>query len=604
MLSIGDVLNARYRIDRMLEIGALESQYQGWDLETHTSVIIKELMPQPELDAETYSDLQQAFERDADALSALNHPHIAATLDAFCVAPTEAREQSTELDAEIKAYLILQAVAGQSLADLIARESTVPEARIVRWAGQLLEALAYAHERGVYHRDIKPANIVITPNDQALLTNFEIIALWNPHDPRMWTAKRVMGVPDYAPPEDWGMKTSQIDHRSDLYSLGATLYHALTGEQPITAGERTSNPYRFLQVKALNPRVSSGTKAAILKAIELPRDKRFQSATEMARALESEDPRQPARVKPPPAPFLPLSPPKAWPRLVGLAVSSMVLFAAGLLGLWLNQEIVAPRQARMSTPAPQIAAVPATTARPSEAANSEEVGLAIQPDPQADIMEVATATPSPPPTPPTVDPSVGGAQPPAGWALRIEETFSDNANNWIESEHEDDWGSIVRRVTGGAYRWEIEALRAVGRWSIPQLEEEQGKVGDVYVSVEAQRVSGPETAAYGLILRHSEGAYYLYSVRDDGYYQFSLWTGFAWQPVIDWTPTTGVRSGDANRLTAIGRGQSFELYINGRLVAEAEDEQLTRGDTGLSISTAATEGQAVFVFDNFEVWAP
>ncbi|MCU0522162.1 MAG: LamG domain-containing protein, partial [Anaerolineae bacterium] len=104
--------------------------------------------------------------------------------------------------------------------------------------------------------------------------------------------------------------------------------------------------------------------------------------------------------------------------------------------------------------------------------------------------------------------------------------------------------------------------------------------------------------------RHTAGSYYLFSVRDDGYFQFSLWNGVAWDPIVDWTQTTSVQAGMANRIAVKADGARFELYINGALVHEAEDDQIVGGEAGLSISTAATDGLAVFAFDNFELWGP
>ncbi len=100
--------------------------------------------------------------------------------------------------------------------------------------------------------------MLITPDDHALLTNFEIVALWSPGDPRTWTAKRVLGVPQYAPPECWGMHTSQVDARSDIYSLGATLYHAITGEQPLTAGNVPQIPTSSCRSKPWLPASIAG----------------------------------------------------------------------------------------------------------------------------------------------------------------------------------------------------------------------------------------------------------------------------------------------------------------------------------------------------------
>jgi len=378
MLSLGTVLNNRYRVDRMLEIGALEAQYVGWDLETNTPVTIKELTPQPDLGTETLQALQATFEHDAAALAELHHPGVAGVLGYFC-----APEQRGSGDAPgLNAYLIQPALAGQSLAEILKQEGAVAESRVVTWAVQILNALSYVHNRGVRHRDINPDNILIVPDDRAVLANFEILALWDPSDPRTWTAKRVMGTPEYAPPERWGMRHTKIDPRSDIYSLGATLYHALTGEQPLTSGERTSNPYRFLQVKALSPRVSNRTKNVILKAMELPRDRRFQSAAEMADALRDDSGTVPPTDQAPlPAIFLPRTEPRQRTSLGALAwlCSVLVILAAGVVGLQLSS----PWGGDRSVQSTDIIAVAGTTTPTVEGIAATEIIATTTPDPTA-----------------------------------------------------------------------------------------------------------------------------------------------------------------------------------------------------------------------------
>jgi serine/threonine protein kinase len=608
MLSLGTVLNNRYRVDRMLEIGALEAQYVGWDLEANTPVTIKELMPQPDLENETLQALQATFEQDAAALAQLHHPGVAGVLGYFC-APTQGGSGDAP---DLNAYLIQPALAGQSLAELLKQEGSVAEGRVIAWAIQTLDALSHIHNRGVRHRDINPDNILIMPDDRAVLTNFEILALWDPSDPRTWTAKRVMGTPEYAPPERWGMRHTKVDPRSDIYSLGATLYHALTGEQPLTAGERTSNPYRFLQVKALSPRVSDRTKNVILKAMELPQDRRFQSAAEMAEALRDDSGTvTPTKQAPLPAIFLPQPQHRQQAGLSPLAwlSSVLVILAAGLVGMqlsstWGSDRSVQPMAvtAGARTTVQATPAVDGVTAAEIIAVTTPDPAAASEPQPiSATGTPVATAAAAASPT--TVFDTLAPTAP-SDWERLVTDTFDDNSNQWLISEYEDDWGSASRQVTGGTYRWVINADQAVGRWCTPELDGEDGVVSDFYVSIDAQRLSGPDTAAYGLILRLTEGRYYLFSVRDDGYYQFSLWLGHAWQPVIDWTQTTLLVSGETNRLTVIAEEDRFEFYINDEFADKAEDDQLPEGEIGLSISTAATDGDAVFIFDNYELWRP
>ena len=167
---------------------------------------------------------------------------------------------------------------------------------------------------------------------------------------------------------------------------------------------------------------------------------------------------------------------------------------------------------------------------------------------------------------------------PDGWRAITMDSFDDNTNGWVVSQFEDDWGSTRRAIEDGTYRWEIDAEQAVSRWCTPELAGGQAFADDYLVSVEVQRLSGPESAAYGLVLRHTEGSYYLFSVRDDGYFLFSLWDGTAWQPIIDWTQTLAVVAGDVNQLSAKAEGASFELYINGALVHQAQNSQLCEGE--------------------------
>lgn len=589
MVNLGQVLNERYRIDRMLEMGALEATYRGCDLKNGDAVIIREILPQPDLDSARLRELEEGFLREAKALMQLHHPNIVRIRDGFTLTwPADGRPYTEPAEVP-HAYLITDYTDGQSLAELLKRQHRLGEQRVIQWTLQLLDALAYCHHHRVLHRDVQPQHVIITLEDQAMLNHFEVTGLWDINDPRTWTAKRVMGTPQYAPPERWGMRMRLVDARSDLYSLGATLYHTLTGEQPITANERTSNPYRFLQVKSLTRRVSAPTRAVLMKAMELPQDKRYPTAEAMAEDLRDRDHRIDAQVKP--APFRP----KPRNRSDGVNLGVISLIVAVLLVLGLGSVFVTQR----GMPALSLVASPEPSPTPSTAVVAPPTSSPVPPSPTPTASEPAQhLTPTSPPTP-----TVLAARAPADWDAVISDTFDDNANGWIESEASDDWGSISRTVVDGTYRWEIQADQAVGRWCTPELTGSTGVVADFYLAVDARRLAGPETAAYGLIFRQNAENYYLFSVRDDGYYQFSLWYDYAWQPTIDWTQTEDVLSGEKNRLTVIGQGESFEFYINDAFVATAENDQLTSGETGLSVSTAATEETAVFIFDNYELRA-
>jgi formylglycine-generating enzyme required for sulfatase activity/tRNA A-37 threonylcarbamoyl transferase component Bud32 len=276
MLTTGTVLQNRYRIVSLLGQGGMGAVYRAWDTRLNVPVALKEMVPQPGLDARTLAQLRQQFQQEATVLARLNHSHLVDVTDFF--------EEGGN------AYLVMKFIEGESLADRIAREGPVSESEVLLWAGQLLDALAHCHSRGVIHRDIKPQNVVITPEGQAVLVDFGLVKLWDPRDPRTRTAMRGMGTPEYAPPEQYGIQPGHTDPRSDLYSLGATLYHALTGQAPLTANDRVATPGQFVPVRGSNPRVSRETEAVVLRAMELPLVNRFQSAAEMRDTLGGRPP--------------------------------------------------------------------------------------------------------------------------------------------------------------------------------------------------------------------------------------------------------------------------------------------------------------------------
>ncbi|MCS7283022.1 MAG: serine/threonine protein kinase, partial [Anaerolineae bacterium] len=270
-LAPGQMLQNRYRIISMLGQGGMGAVYRAWDTRLEVHVAVKEMTPQPGLDSQTLAQLRQQFRQEATILARLSHPHLVRVTDFF--------EEGGN------AYLVMDFVEGQSLADLIGQHGALPENQVLGWTAQLLDALAYCHSKGIIHRDIKPQNVIIRPDGRAVLVDFGLVKLWDPRDPRTRTAMRGMGTPEYAPPEQYEMAAGHTDPRSDIYSLGATLYHALTGQAPITATLRMADPHQFYPPRVLNPRITPRTEQAILKAMELNRGLRWSSAAEMAQAL-------------------------------------------------------------------------------------------------------------------------------------------------------------------------------------------------------------------------------------------------------------------------------------------------------------------------------
>jgi len=261
----------RYRIVSRLGAGGMGAVYRAWDTRLNIPVAIKEMVPQPGLDEEMLVHYREQFCQEAKVMARLNHPNLVRVTDFF--------------DMEDKTYLVMDFVEGQSLADHIKQHGAVEESQLLNWTQQLLDALAYCHSQGIIHRDIKPQNVIICPDGRVVLVDFGLVKLWDPNDPRTKTAMRGMGTPEYAPPEQYELHQGHTDAGSDIYSLGATLYHALTGQAPPTATLRIADPTKFAKPRTIVPNVSRKTESVILKALELGRSNRWKSAAEMAAAL-------------------------------------------------------------------------------------------------------------------------------------------------------------------------------------------------------------------------------------------------------------------------------------------------------------------------------
>ena len=123
-------------------------------------------------------------------------------------------------------------IEGQTLQEIVqANRGGLDEAQVLDWADQLLSALEYIHGHHLIHRDIKPSNIRRTSDGRIFLVDFGLGKPYDPNNPRTITMMHGLGTPEYSPPEQYDPQ-SHTDERSDLYALGATLYHLLTGEAP------------------------------------------------------------------------------------------------------------------------------------------------------------------------------------------------------------------------------------------------------------------------------------------------------------------------------------------------------------------------------------
>jgi eukaryotic-like serine/threonine-protein kinase len=273
MLDSGNVVQGRYRVVRLLGQGGMGAVYRAWDLRLKVPVALKELRPQPGLDERTLAGLREQFEQEASVLARLIHPNLVRVTDYF--------EEGGN------AYLVMDFIDGRSLADVILQDGAQSEAKTAEWTRQLLEALVYCHAQGVVHRDIKPQNILLKPDGTVVLVDFGLVKLWDEDDPRTRAVMRGMGTPEYAPPEQYSISQDHTGPASDIYSLGATLYHLLTGQAPATATERMALPETFVPLRRLAPHVSDRFEQLVMRALALLVSQRWQSARDMLAQLVS-----------------------------------------------------------------------------------------------------------------------------------------------------------------------------------------------------------------------------------------------------------------------------------------------------------------------------
>jgi hypothetical protein len=278
-LQVGQTLENRYRIAALLGQGGMGAVYRGTDLRFNAPVAIKE-------NRLVTAESQKQFAREAGLLYRLRHPNLPRVIDHFAIA-----DQGQ--------YLVMDYVDGQDLKEILARHGPLPEPQALEWIDQVLDALHYLHGEKIIHRDVKPANVKITPRGQLFLVDFGLAKVY---DPRQQTTIGARGVtPGYAPPEQYGQ--GRTDARSDVYSAAATLYSLLTGHTPPDALDFMTRRVEFVPPRRLNPSISPLVEAAILKAMAMAPDDRFQTTSALRRAL-SAGPAPSAAAKPaaPPAP--------------------------------------------------------------------------------------------------------------------------------------------------------------------------------------------------------------------------------------------------------------------------------------------------------------
>jgi serine/threonine protein kinase/Tfp pilus assembly protein PilF len=269
---------AHYRIIEKLGTGGMGEVFLAQDTKLERRVAVK-LLPAKSLDD---MHARKRLLREAKAAATLDHPNICSIYEVN--------------DSGDSPFIVMQYVEGKTLFTKLQEAPLTPE-EVIDVGIQVAEALAEAHERGVIHRDIKPQNVIITPRGQAKVLDFGLARIAQTAevdaeaktDTQLTGEGYIVGTVAYMSPEQ--LKAMPIDARSDLFSLGATLYECATGKPAFSGNSKIEISSKVLQVDPrkpshLNPGIPHGLEKIILRAMAKDADTRYQSATEMLEDLK------------------------------------------------------------------------------------------------------------------------------------------------------------------------------------------------------------------------------------------------------------------------------------------------------------------------------
>lgn len=265
-LKPGDLLNERYRIEGTLGQGGFGAVYGAVDEQLGVRCAVKENLS-------LSPGAERQFRREAQLLATLRHPNLPGVTNHFTI--------------DNRQYLVMDYVKGDDSSGRLHREGTLPEQVVLGWIKQISSALSYLHglDAPIIHRDVKPANIKITPEGQAILVDFGLAKDWSAGQTTSTGAKGI--TPGFAPPEQYDL--GHTDARTDVYALGATLYVLLTAQHPPDSVDRLIGLSALIPPRMRRPELSPHVESAILRALEVKADQRFQSVDEFAAALADPD---------------------------------------------------------------------------------------------------------------------------------------------------------------------------------------------------------------------------------------------------------------------------------------------------------------------------
>ena len=261
MLKIGSLVDGKYKILNKVGQGGMSVVYLAMNEKANKQWAVKEVRKDGVLDFES---VKQGLVAETDILKKLSHPNLPSIIDV--------------IDQDDSFIIIMDYIQGNSLNRALEEFGAQPQELVIDWAKQLCDVLGYLHSRtpAIIYRDMKPANVMLKPDGNVMLIDFGTAREYKEKNLADTTC---LGTVGYAAPEQFG-GMGQTDARTDIYCLGATLYHLVTGMNPCEP------PYEIKPIRQINPTLSSGLERIIQKCTQRNPEDRYQSCAELMYALE------------------------------------------------------------------------------------------------------------------------------------------------------------------------------------------------------------------------------------------------------------------------------------------------------------------------------
>ena len=262
-LRIGDLVDGKYRIIAQTGKGGMSTVWLALNEAVNKQWAIKEVKKSSPSTSDQI--IKQNLVTEAGILRHLKHPHLPSIVDIF-------NEDDTFL-------IVMDYIEGRTLSDILKEQGRQPQADVVDWALQICSVFKYLHSLNppIIYRDMKPGNVMLKPDGNIMVIDFGTAREYK-HQSSEDTIH--LGTKGYAAPEQFQDNHQQTDPRTDIYNLGATMYHLVTGKNP------SKPPFKFLPIRQVDRTLSSGLESIILKCVAPDPNERYQTVDDLEFALE------------------------------------------------------------------------------------------------------------------------------------------------------------------------------------------------------------------------------------------------------------------------------------------------------------------------------